>query len=187
MITRSSARPRILVGGIAGLALLIGFASGAAQAQQSGSACRLLDVTELETALKGKASTKPSGSRESVPQAMTLDECSVVLDGPGPRDKTPVSLRIVTDLPMDGAQAVQVRNRGQASESQWKTAGARLEQGTVGSAICILTGRPSVASHTTCSIPRGAGYVELDVIGNVASLPSIQTVGALLDKAAARR
>jgi hypothetical protein len=117
---------------------------------------------------------------------MTLDECSVVLDGPGPRDKTPVSLRVVTDLPMDGAQAVQVRHRGQASESQWKTAGARLEQGTVGSAICILTGRPSVASHTTCSIPRGAGYVELDVVGNVASLPSIQTVGAL-DKAAARR
>ncbi len=124
MITRSVVRLRILAGGIAGLALLVGSASRAEQAQQSGSACRLLDVTELETALKGKASTKPSGSRQSVPQAMTL---------------------------------------------------------------CILTGRPSVASHTTCSIPRGSGYVELDVIGNVASLPSIQTVGALLAKAATRR
>ncbi len=187
MITRTPVRLGILAGGLAGLALLTALPSGAEQAQQSGSACRLLQVTELETALKGKASTKPSGSRQSVPGAMTLDECSVVLDGPGPRDKTPVSLRIVTDLRMDGAQAVQARNRGQASESQWKTAGARLEQGTVGSAICILAGRPNVASHTTCSIPRGAGYVELDVIGDVANLPSIQTVGALLAKAATRQ
>ena len=187
MATRTSARLRILAGGIAGFALLVGFARGAERAQPSGSACRLLDVTELETALKGKASTKPSGSRQSVPKAMTLDECSVVLDGPGPREKTPVKLRIVTDLPMDGAQAVQVRNRGQASEPQWKTTGARLEQGTVGSAICILTGRPNVASHTTCSIPRGSGYIELDVIGDVASLPSIQTVGSLLAKAAGRQ
>jgi hypothetical protein len=53
MITRSSARLSILVGGIAGLALLVGSASGAEQVQQSGSACRLLDVAELETALKG--------------------------------------------------------------------------------------------------------------------------------------
>jgi len=35
--------------------------------------------------------------------------------------------------------------------------------GDCGCAICILTGRPSVASHTTCSIPRGAGYVEPDL------------------------
>jgi hypothetical protein len=178
---------RILTGGLAGLALLAASQSGAEQAQQSSSACRLLQVAELETALKVKATAKPSGSRESVPGTMTLDACTVVLDGPGPREKTPVSLRIVTDLPMDGGKTVQIRNKVQASEPQWKTPGARLEQGTVGSAICLLTGRPSVASHTTCSIPRGSGYVELDVIGDVASLPSIQTVGALLVKAAARQ
>jgi len=43
-----------------------------------------------------------------------------------------------------------------------------------------------VASHTVCSIPRGKGYVEVDVIGSVDDLPSIATVGALLQKAMTR-
>lgn len=112
---------------------------------------------------------------------MTLDECSVVLSGSGPVH--PVSIRILTNLPMDGAEAIKIRNAGQAREPQWKVAGARLEQATVGRALCILAGRPNVASHTTCSIPRGKGYVELDVVGPVDGLPSIKTVGALVQKA----
>jgi hypothetical protein len=115
---------------------------------------------------------------------MTLDECSVVLSEPG--SVHPVHIRIVTNLPMDGAQAIKIRNAGQAREPQWKGAGARLEQATVGNALCILAGRPDVASHTICSIPRGKGYVEMDVVGPVDGLPSIKTVGALVQKAITR-
>ena len=152
-------------------------------AQQGSSACRLLQVSELEAALGGKASAQPSGSKQSVP-GMTLDECSVVLSGSGATH--PVSIRIVTDLGMDGAQGIKLRNAGEAREQQWKVAGARLEQGTVGRALCILAGRPSVASHTICSIPRGEGYIEVEVIGSVNDLPPMATVGALVQKAVTR-
>jgi hypothetical protein len=115
---------------------------------------------------------------------MTLDECSVVLSSSS--KKYPVAIRIVSKLGMDGAQAITIRNTGTARESQWKVAGAKLEQAKVGNAICILTGRPSVASHSICSVPRGDGYVELDVTGDVGALPSLTTVGALVQKAVSR-
>ena len=167
----------------AGLALFTAASIGSTQAQQASSACQLLQVAELEAAIGGKASTKPSGSKQSVP-GMTLDECSVVLSGAG--QTHPVSIRVVSNLGMDGAQAVKMRNTGQAREPQWKTTGARLDQATVGTALCILAGRPDVASHTTCSIPRAEGYVEVDVIGSVDDLPSMATVGALVQKAVGR-
>jgi hypothetical protein len=150
--------------------------------QQASSACRLIQVGELEAALGGKASTKPTGSVQSVP-GMTLDECTVVLSG---TVTTPVAIRIVSKLGTDGAQAVTIRNTGTARESQWKVAGARLEQAKVGNAICILAGRPNVASHSVCSVPRGEGYVELDVTGPVGALPSLTTVGTLVQKAVSR-
>jgi hypothetical protein len=156
---------------------------GPLHAQEGSSACRLLQVTELEAAIGGKAGTAPSGSKQTVP-GMTVDECSVVLSGSGPPH--PVSIRIVTNLPMEGAQAVKMRNAGQAREQQWKVPGARLKQATVGSALCILAGRPHVASHTICTIPRGKGYVEVDVVGPVDGLPSMETVGALVQKAITR-
>ena len=167
----------------AGLAVLSAITIGPLGAQQASSACRLLEVAELEAAIGGKAEAKPSGSQQAVP-GMTLDECSVVLSGSG--QTHPVSIRIVTNLSMDGAQAITFRNAGEARESQWKTAGARLEQATVGKALCILAGRPDVASHATCSIPRGEGYVEVDVIGSVDGLPSLKTVGTLVQKAITR-
>ena len=167
----------------AGLAVLTAAAIGSLNAQQPSSACRLLQVTELEAAIGGKASAKPSGSVTSVP-GMTLDECSVVLSGSG--QTHPVSIRIVTNLSAAGDVSIKARNAGEAREAQWKTPGARLEQGEVGKALCILAGRPNVASHTTCSIPRGKGYVEIDVIGPVGGLPSIATVGALAQKAITR-
>ena len=167
----------------AGLAVLTAATIGPLYAQEASAACGLLQVAELEAAIGGKASTKPSGSKQTIP-GMTLDECSVVLDGSGPTH--PVKILIVTHLSMDGAQAIKLRNSGQARESQWKVAGARLEQATVGKALCILAGRPSVASHTICSIPRGDGFVEVDVIGPVDGLPSIATVGALVQKAMSR-
>lgn len=151
--------------------------------QQASSACRLLQVGELEAAIGGKASTKPAGSVQAVP-GMTLDECRVVLSGSAATH--PVAIRIVSKLGMDGAQAITIRNAGTAREAQWKVAGARLEQAKVGNAFCILTGRPNVASHSTCSVPRADGYVELDVIGDVGALPSLSTVGALVQKAVSR-
>lgn len=167
----------------AGFALLTAMAVAPTRAQEAGSACGLLRVAELEEAIGGKASEPPSGGKEAVP-GMSLDVCSVVLEGTG--DPHPVSIRIVSDLGMDGAAAIKARNTGQASEPQWKTEGARLEQATVGTALCILAGRPNVASHTTCSVPRGKGYVEVDVIGSVDELPSMATVGALVQKAVGR-
>ena len=91
---------------------------------------------------RGKASNAPSGSKQAIPGGMTLDECSVVLSGAG--STHPVSIRIVSDLGMDGAQAIKIRNTGQAREAQWKTAGARLEQSTVGTALCIRPDRPTL-------------------------------------------
>lgn len=167
----------------AGLALLTAAAIGSTQAQEASLACQLVQVAELEAAIGGKASNAPSGFKQAIP-GMTLDECSVVLSGAG--STHPVSIRVVSNLGMDGAQAVQIRNTGQAREEQWKTAGARLEQSTVGTALCILAGRPDVASHAICSIPRGEGYVEVDVIGSVTDLPSMATVGALVQKAVSR-
>ena len=167
----------------AALALLMVQAIDGAQAQQGTSACAILQVSELEAAIGAKASAKPSGSKQSVP-GMTLDECSVVLKGPAVTH--PVRVQIVSDLGMDGAQALNVRNGALAREPQWKVAGARLEQATIGKALCVLSGRPSVASHTTCSIPRRDGYVEVDVIGPVTDLPSMAAVAGLAQKAVSR-
>ena len=87
---------------------------------------------------------------------------------------------------MDGGDAIRVRNAGTARETQWKVKGARLEQKNVGTAICIMSGRPNVASHSICSIPRGKEYVEVDVTASVEDLVSLDLVAALVQKATAR-
>ena len=161
---------------------LLAATTGPLCAQQASSACRLLQVAEVEAAIGGKASGPPTGSKTTVP-GMTLDECSVALSG---AQLHSVSFRIITNLGMDGAQAIVIQNVGTAREQQWKTTGARLEQATVGTAICLLTGRPHVSSHTICRIPRGEGYLEVDVAGDVDQLPSNATVAALVQKAFTR-
>jgi hypothetical protein len=166
---------------VIGLMFLLAGSTTAAAA--SPASCDLLPVAELEAALGVKANAKPTGMKQTVP-GMSVDECSVVLAGPGRTH--PVSIRVVGNLGMDGAQAISLRNAGTAREKQWTVPGAKLEQTTVGKAICILSGRPSVASHSTCSIPRGEGYVEVDVIGDVGNLPALATVAALVQKAASR-
>ena len=115
-----------------------------------------------------------------------MDGCSIELTAPGANRIHKVWINIVKDLPMDGAQAIAIRNSGTAREQQWTAAGARLEQKTVGTAICILYGRPQVVGHTVCSIPRGKGFLEIDVTGEVQRLLPIETVSALLQKAFAR-
>ncbi len=168
------------------LAVLVGASlAQAAHAQQPSAACKLLQIAEIESALGAKASTTLSGSSQSVP-GMTLDECGVEIPGPSRNGIHLVSIRIVSDLPLDAGEAIRMRNGGTAREPQWKDTGARLEQKTVGSAICIMHGRPNVAGHSTCSIPRGKGYVEVDVTGSVQELVPLDTVAALLQKAVSR-
>jgi hypothetical protein len=166
---------------IIGLAFLLA-ESSAVVAAGPGS-CDLVTVAELEAALGVKAKGKPAGTKQAVP-GMSLDECSVVLAGPGRTH--PVSVRVVGNLGMNGEQAISMRNAGTAREKQWTVPGAKLEQATVGKAICILSGRPNVASQSICSIPRGQGYVEVEVTGDVGNLPALATVAALVQKAASR-
>lgn len=97
-----------------------------------------------------------------------------------------MSVQIVTNLGADGAELLTIRNNATASEQQWKRAGARLEQSTVGKAICILSARPSVASSAICSVPRGQGYVEVQVTGTLEGLPTLTTVAGLVQKANSR-
>jgi hypothetical protein len=168
-----------------GLAALVVLVVTPAHAQQTSSACKLLQLVEIESALGGKASTKLSGSSQNV-QDMVLDECSVEISAPGQNGIRRVGIGIVKNLPMDGGDAIRTRNAGTARETQWKVTGARLEEKTVGNAICIMSGRPDVVGHTTCSIPRGKGYVEVDVTGSVQELASMDAVRALVQKAVTR-
>ena len=85
------------------------FTPASLRGQQASSACRLLQVGELEAALGGKVSTKPAGIVPTVP-GMTLDQCSLVLSGSA--TTLPVAIRIVSKLGMDGAQAITIRNTG---------------------------------------------------------------------------
>jgi hypothetical protein len=155
-----------------------------AQAQQPSAACKLLQISEIESAMGGKASTKPSGEAANV--GMVLDTCSVEVAVPGQTGVRKVTINIVKDTPMDAGELLRARNGGTAREQQWKGTGARLEQKTVGNAMCILAGRPGVVGHSICSIPRAKEYVEVDVTAPVQELPSLDTVGALVQKAASR-
>ena len=152
---------------------------------QPSVACALLQIGEIESALGGKASTKLSGGSQNVP-GMAIDTCSVEL-GVGQNGVRKATINIVRDLPMDAGELLRARNGGTAREGQWKGTGVRFEQKTVGNAICILAGRPEVVGHSICSIPRAKTYVEVDVTAPVQELPSLDTVGALVQKAATRR
>jgi hypothetical protein len=145
-------------------------------AQQLSSACTLLQVADIEAALGGKASRQPVGASQG-----SMDTCAVEM--PGKNGVRVVSTIVAKDLPMDAGELLRTRNAGRAREQQWKVTGARLEQQTVGDAICIMSGRPGVSGHSTCSIPRGKGYVEVNVSAPVQELVPMDTVRALVLKA----
>ena len=168
-----------------GLALLTVARFAPASAIRQSTACTLLQVAEIESAIGGKASKQPSGEKASAP-GLELDTCSVEIPSPTRSAVHVVVISIVAGLPMDGGEAIRVRNGGTVREEQWKMPGARLAQETVGKTVCILSGRPGVAGHTVCSIPRGKGYVEVDVRGSVQELASIETVRGLVQKAVTR-
>jgi hypothetical protein len=98
-----------------------------------------------------------------------------------------VTVVVVKNYPMDGAEAIRTRNAALAREGQWKVNGARFEQKTVGKATCTLYGRPSVPAHTVCATPRGNGYVEVEVRApTLKEIASMEAVGALMQKAIGR-
>ncbi len=98
-----------------------------------------------------------------------------------------ITVVVVRNLPMDGGDAIRTRDAGLAREGQWKVKGAQFEQKTVGKSICTLYGRPSVAAHSVCAIPRAKGYVEVELIAPTQrEIPSMDAVGALVQKANSR-
>ena len=115
-----------------------------------------------------------------------MDMCSIEISGPGENLFRTVSIILAKKLPLDAGEAIRTRNAATAREGQWKVTGARLEQKTVGSTICIMAGRPAAAGHSTCSIPRGKGYVEVDVTSPVEGLVALEKVRALVEKAVTR-
>ena len=88
---------------------------------------------------------------------------------------------------MDGGEAIRIRNAGLGSEGQWKAKGAQFEQKTVGKAVCTLTGRPGVASRSVCAIPRGKGFVEVELVApTLKETPTMDAVATLVQQANGR-
>jgi len=74
-----------------------------------------------------------------------------------------------------------------AREGQWEVSGALFEQRTVDNAICTEYGRPSVPAHAVRVIPRGRGYVEIDVRSPTQKeMATMEAVGGLVRKASPR-
>jgi len=168
-----------------GIALLGFLAVTPAQAQV---ACKLLQPAELEADLKewasGGKATKFSGATDDS-GGMSMDTCSS--DIVRPTGNLVVAVVVVKNAPMDGGEAIRTRNAALAREGQWKVKGAQFEQKTVGKAMCTMYGRPSVPAHSVCAIPRGNGYVEVEVRAPTQKeMASMDAVAALVQKANAR-
>ena len=170
---------------LAGIAVVVFHGAAPAHAQV---ACTLLQPAEMEAALKEWA---PSGKAAKFAPAtdtaggMTTDTCTAEIVRPN--GHLVVTVVVVKNAPMDGGDAIRTRNAAMAREGQWKVSGAQFEQRTVGTAICTMYGRPSVAAHSVCAIPRGRGYVEVDVQSPTQKeMASMEAVGGLVQKASTR-
>jgi outer membrane translocation and assembly module TamA len=168
--------------GLAAISILL---AAPAHAQKPAASCKLLPVAEIEAALGAKAPKGPSGDVQSVP-GMSLDVCSVEVPRQPKVGMHVVRVSIVQGLSADGDTLIRTRNAGEAREKQWTVAGARLEQKTIGKAQCILAARPGIPGHTSCAMPRGNGYVEVDVRAPLQDMIPLETVNALLQKAFSR-
>lgn len=172
-----------------GLAVLVLLVITPAHAQGPSLACKLLQPAELESALGewalGGKATKFSGDTYSS-GGIALDSCNSEIVRTG-RGNLQVTVLIVKNHPEDGGDFIRRRNAALAREGQWKVKGAQFEERTVGNAICTMSGRPSVAAHSTCSIPRARGYVEVDVIApSQKEMVSMDAVRTLVQKAFTR-
>lgn len=53
--------------------------------------------------------------------------------------------------------------------------------------MCVRHGRPNLAAHAVCDIPRGKGYVDVDVQSPAQQeMESMEAGGALVQKANGR-
>ena len=170
-----------------GFAVLVFLVTTPVHAQQpSDVACELLQPAEIESALGGKTTTKFSG--------FTLNEKGIVQDAcfggikrPGQDGMMDVTILILKNHPMDGGDFIHGRNAAAARQGQWKVNGAQFEEKTMGNAICTMSGRPNVPAHTVCSIPRGKGYVEVEVKSpSQKEMASMDAVRTLVQKAYTR-
>src|SRR5215472_9855435 len=144
------------------LLLLFLFSSLVAQAQV---ACKLLQPGELESVLKewalGGKATEFSGSTYNA-GSTAFDLCTSEIVRPR-KGNLQITVVIVNSLPMEGGEAIRTRNAELARQGQWKVKGAQFEQKTVGKAMCTLAGRLRGSASSVCAIPRGNGYVEVEV------------------------
>lgn len=170
-----------------GFAVLVFLVTTPAHAQKpSDVACKLLQPAEIESALDGKAVTKFSGISLNE-QGIAQDHCSIGIAKPGMGGTLTVSILILKNHPMDGADFIRGRNGALARQGQWKVKGAQFEEKTVGNAICTRSSRPNVPAHSVCSIPRARGYVEVDVKApSQKEMASMDAVRTLVQKAVTR-
>lgn len=171
---------------MAGFGVLVLLATPSLHAQVS---CRLLQPAELESALKewaaGGKATPFVGSTDSS-SGIAFDTCRSEIVRPG-LGNLQITVAIVKNLPMSGADAIRTRNTGLAREGQWKVKGAQFEEKAVGQATCTRYGRPGVPAHAVCAVPGAKGYVEVDVIAPTQKeVPSMNAVAALVQKAVGR-
>jgi hypothetical protein len=104
---------------------------------------------------------------------------------PGKSGARVITIFIAKDLPIKSGPAIQAGNKG-ALEADWKDRGGRLEHKTLGNAACKTYGLPGAPWHSTCILPRGNGYIEVDVRGPVEELVPMETVAALAELLAGR-
>jgi hypothetical protein len=146
-----------------------------AHALQPSSACKLLEVAEIESALGGTAKKSPSGANQG-----GMDTCSIEMPAKG-------GVRVVTisvaSIVVDGGGS-RMPSEDWTRKPQWNVLGSR--QKNVGDAVCITSGRPGAVGHSMCNIYRAGRYVEVDVSAPVGELVPMDTVGALVQKAAGR-
>jgi hypothetical protein len=170
---------------LAGLTVFVFLFAATAHAQV---ACKLLQPAELESTLKewasgGKAKEFSGATNDS--GGVSMDTCSSEVVRP--TGNLVVTVVVVKNFPMDGGDAIRTRNVALGREGQWQTQGAQFEQKTVGTALCTRYGRPNVAAHSVCAIPRGKGYVEVGVQAPTQKeMASMEAVGALVQKANGR-
>ena len=178
---------RYLHRAMTGFAVLVFLVTTPAHAQEpSVVACKLLQLAEIESALGGKATTKLSGVSLNE-RGIAMDICSVGIARPATDGRLSVTIKIVKNLPMDGGDHIRLNNTATARQGQWKVKGAQFEEKTVGNAICTLSGRPNVPAHSVCSIPRGRGYVEVEVKSpSQKEMASMDAVRTLVQKAYTR-
>jgi hypothetical protein len=158
------------------LAVAIVLQIALAHAQQPSSACKLLQVAEIESALGGTVKKTPSGFSQG-----GIDSCTIEMRGKS--GARVITIFIAKDLPTK--PAIRAGNEG-LLEADWKDRGGRLEHKTLGNAACQTNGLPGAPWHSTCILPRGNGYIEVDVRGPVEELVPMETVAALAELLAGR-